>query len=404
MTQLLIKWFLKKNTDHRISRKNYGLLSACTGLVCNILLSACKFFLGLLLHSIAITADGVNNLSDAGSCVVTLLGFKMAAKPADKEHPFGHGRVEYISAFVVALLVLLVGVELIRSSILRIINPEPVLFTLPAFLILLGSILIKFWMFLFNRQLSKTIQSPALEATAYDSITDCVVTAVSMLALLFSLFTTLPADGFLGVLVSLFIFVSGIRILRNTLNPLLGEPPDDAFVKSLEARILAYEGVVGIHDLMVHNYGPDHVLASLHVEVPGNVSIMDNHDLIDQIERDISEELQIEIVIHMDPVITDDERINALKKEVIALAQAMDGTLTIHDFRVVEGKRHTNLIFDVVVPYQYPLTDAQVIERFRGPIRGWKGNYYAVITVDKSYVPGAIQKPQKKKKRQENQP
>ena len=384
MTKLLIKLFIKDagNTENPAVRVRYGVLSGAVGIACNLLLTIAKFLIGSLTNSIAITADAVNNLSDAGSSAVTLFSFKAANRPADDEHPFGHGRIEYIAALGVAFLILMMGFELVRSSIDKIMHPEALAFSVPALIVLLLSIGVKIWMAIFNHQLGKRIDSPAVGAVVMDSVSDTAATTVSMLALILSKFTALPLDGYMGIVVALFIFYTGIQIVRDTVGSLLGQAPDPKLVKELESEILSFDGVVGVHDLIVHNYGPNRIFASAHAEVPSNEDIMKSHDTIDLIEREIKKKFHIDMVIHMDPIVVDDEQINRLRLQLSEIAREIDPRFTIHDFRMVEGPTHTNLIFDLVIPHNCKMKKSEIYRRVNelGP------QYYTVIMIENSFV------------------
>ena len=388
MTKLLIKLFIKDagNTENPAVRVRYGVLSGAVGIACNLLLTIAKFLIGSLTNSIAITADAVNNLSDAGSSAVTLFSFKAANRPADDEHPFGHGRIEYIAALGVAFLILMMGFELVRSSIDKIMHPEALAFSVPALIVLLLSIGVKIWMAIFNHQLGKRIDSPAVGAVVMDSVSDTAATTVSMLALILSKFTALPLDGYMGIVVALFIFYTGIQIVRDTVGSLLGQAPDPKLVKELESEILSFDGVVGVHDLIVHNYGPNRIFASAHAEVPSNEDIMKSHDTIDLIEREIKKKFHIDMVIHMDPIVVDDEQINRLRLQLSEIAREIDPRFTIHDFRMVEGPTHTNLIFDLVIPHNCKMKKSEIYRRGNELVNELGPQYYTVITVENSFV------------------
>ena len=388
MTKLLIKLFIKDadNTANAAVRSRYGVLSGAVGIACNLLLTIAKFLIGSLTNSIAITADAVNNLSDAGSSAVTLFSFKAANRPADDEHPFGHGRIEYVAALGVAFLILMMGFELVRSSIDKIMHPEALAFSVPALIVLLLSIGVKIWMALFNHQLGKRIDSPAVGAVVMDSVSDTAATTVSMLALILSKFTALPLDGYMGIVVALFIFYTGIQIVRDTVGSLLGQAPDPKLVKELESEILSFDGVVGVHDLIVHNYGPNRIFASAHAEVPSNEDIMKSHDTIDLIEREIKKKFHIDMVIHMDPIVVDDEQINRLRIQLSEIAREIDPRFTIHDFRMVEGPTHTNLIFDLVIPHNCKMKKSEIYRRVNELVNELGPQYYTVITVENSFV------------------
>ncbi len=391
MTKLLIKLFIKdsENTADPAVRSRYGMLSGVVGIVCNILLTAAKFVVGSVTGSIAITADAANNLSDAGSSAVTLASFKLANRPADDEHPFGHGRIEYVSALIVSFIILLIGGELIRSSVEKIMNPSPLQFSMAALVVLVLSIGMKLWMAIFNRNIGKKINSTAVGAVVMDSVSDTAATAVSMIALILSKFTSVPLDGYMGIIVALFIIATGIGIFKDTLNELLGAPASPETVLELEKEILSYDGIIGVHDLMVHDYGPGRVFASAHAEVPSDCDIMACHDTIDQIERDIKHKFQMNIVLHMDPLVVNDERINTLREAVSEIASETDRAFSVHDFRMVEGPTHTNLIFDLVIPHKYPLGKKQIKEALDEKIKDRLGEkYFTVITVENSFVEG----------------
>lgn len=388
MTKLLIKLFIKDahNVANPAVRAAYGILSGAVGIVCNLLLTVAKFLIGTLTNSIAITADAVNNLSDAGSSAVTLFSFKAANRPADDEHPFGHGRIEYIAALGVAFLILLMGLELVRSSVDKIMHPEAITFSAPALIVLLISIGVKIWMAVFNQSLGRRIHSPAVGAVVMDSISDTAATTVSMLALILSRFTALPLDGYLGVVVALFIFYTGIQIVRDTIGNLLGQAPDPKLVKALESEILAFDGVVGVHDLIVHDYGPNRIFASAHAEVPSNEDVMKSHDTIDLIEREIKKQFHLDMVIHMDPIVVDDAHINRLRLQLVEIVQSVDPSFKIHDFRMVDGPTHTNLIFDLVVPHNCKMKKSDIYQRVNTLVCELNSRYYTVITVEHSFV------------------
>lgn len=387
MTQLLIKLFIKdsENVKSPTVRSSYGKLSGAVGIVLNLILCAAKFLTGMLTGSISITADAVNNLSDAGSSIVTLFGFKIAEKPADSKHPYGHGRFEYIAALIVSFFVLIMGVELLKSSVEKIKNPEEVTFSVAALVVLVLSIAGKLWLAYFNNKLGKKINSTATKAVVTDSLSDTAATSVALISLIISKFSSVPVDGWFGAAVALFIVWSGISLVRETIAPLLGEPPEKEFFDEVENMILSYDGVVGVHDLIIHDYGPSRLFASAHAEVPSNIDIMKSHDTIDLIERDIAEKYGMLISIHLDPVVVDDERINALKETVKKAVSEVDGTMTIHDFRVVEGPTHTNLIFDVVVSRDIKLRNDEISDLISEKLSKIDERYFCVITVDHSF-------------------
>lgn len=384
MTDFLLKLFVKnrENTEDPGVRGAYGRLAGLTGIVCNLLLFAGKLIVGLLSGSVSISADAVNNLTDASSSVVTLVGFRMAGKPADKDHPYGHARVEYISALGVAAIVLLIGYELAKSSVQKILHPEQVTVTWITAAVLVVSIAVKLWLSRFNKKLGTAIHSSALLATATDSRNDVISTAAVLFSCAIGAFTKLNPDGYMGLLVALFILYSGFGIARDTIDPLLGAAPDDEFVRRIADKLRAQESVLGIHDLMVHDYGPGRRFASVHVEMDRKLDPLLSHDLIDRMERNFLQEENLQLVIHYDPVVTDDEEAAAVKALVEAVVGGIDQRLTIHDFRMVAGPLHTNVIFDLVVPFERE-KDAQVlISAISASLQAVNPNYHAVICVD----------------------
>lgn len=388
MTDWLVQRCIRRPEDGSdpAVRQAYGLLSGGVGIVLNLLLSAGKFVAGVLTGSIAVTADAFNNLSDAGSSVVTLVGFRMAAKRADDDHPFGHGRIEYLSGLAVAVAILVVGLELAKSSLEKVLHPVEVAFSWLSVGILCASILVKLWMFLFNRSLSRRIGSAAMMATATDSLSDAAATSAVLLGTLAGRFANLHIDGWVGVLVALFILRAGWGAAKDTLDPLLGQSPDPELVRSIQETVLGRPEIVGMHDLVVHDYGPGRCMASLHAEVPMDADILIIHDVIDNLERELRRKLGVEVVIHMDPVAVGDPRTDALKAQVTELVRRIDPDMTIHDFRMTAGPEHTNLIFDVAVPYHCRLEDEQVQEAIGAAVKALPGNYYTVVSVDHVYA------------------
>ncbi|MGM9598337.1 MAG: cation diffusion facilitator family transporter [Faecousia sp.] len=386
MSGLLLRLFVKdyRNTEDPKVRGAYGKLAGVVGIVCNLLLFAGKLIAGLLSGSVAITADAVNNLSDASSSLVTLLGFKLAERPADEEHPYGHARLEYLSGLAVAALILVIGVELGKSSIEKIINPETVLFSWLTLAILIGSILVKLWMALFCYKLGKKIDSATLTATAMDSRNDVISTSAVLLGCLVGHFFGLQIDGYIGTLVALFIIWSGCGIAKETISPLLGKQADAELVKSISDLIMSHEKILGIHDLMVHDYGPGQCFASVHAEMDSRENPLDCHDIIDDIERDALRELRVHLVIHYDPIVTDDEELNQMRALVSAELKQIDPQLTMHDFRMVRGPGHTNLIFDLVIPYSMENRKKELKERIDERVQFEDKRYYTVITFDEA--------------------
>ncbi len=370
----------------KIDRKTWMLRGSFIGLVANLLLFVLKFVIGTVSGSVAVTADSFNNLSDMGTGAVTLIGFKMAEKPADEQHPFGHGRIEYISGLIVSFIVLLLGVELLRDSVGRILHPAAVRFTPVTLLLICISMPVKLALGLYMRAVGKKISSPAMQAAGWDSLTDVLVTLTTVVSALLSLYTTLPADGYIGLAVSLFVAFSGLRILRDTTGPLLGQAPPALLVADIEKRILDCPGVTGLHDLIVHNYGPGRFIASVHAEVRADCDILKIHDAIDLAERRVTEELGVLITIHLDPIATDDALTNTLRKKVEDIVREIDSALSIHDFRIVCGDTHTNLIFDLVVPVSVKKQDSALKTEIDRCLRRQNPGYFTVITFDRSYI------------------
>ncbi len=387
MTSLLLKLFVKdyRNTSDAKVREKYGVLSGFVGIAVNIILAVSKLIIGTFSGSISITADAVNNFSDAGSSVITLIGFKISNKPADSSHPYGHGRIEYISGLIVSFIVLMFGIELMKTSIDRIINPVAITYSLWAIVVLILSIGCKIWLGLSNRKLGKSINSTAMSAVFTDCLSDSGATAVTIISMLLAHFAGINIDGLLGVVVAVIIIVAGVNIIRDTLNPLLGQAPDKELVKNIEDLILSYDKVVGLHDLIIHNYGSSKIFGSVHVEVPVNENILVVHEIMDSIEVEIKNKFGVELVAHSDPLETDNELVAKSKEELIAIIRDIDESLTIHDFRIVSGPTYTNLIFDVVVPFNLKMTEDEVKEKISKNVKHHKPNCNCVITVDRSY-------------------
>ena len=388
MISLLAKWCIpnRERVEDGAVRRAWGALCGFVGIGLNLLLFAGKLAAGSISGSIAITADAFNNLSDAGSSVVTLLGFRLAGKKPDAGHPFGHGRMEYISGLVVAGLILVMGAELAKSSVDKILHPEAVTFSWLACGILLASIAVKLYMYRYNRTVGKKIDSAAMAATAADSLSDTAATAAVLLATVASRFISVPLDGWVGLVVALFILWSAVQAARDTISPLLGQAPDPALVRQIEELVTAHPQVVGVHDLVVHDYGPGRRIISLHAEVPADGELLEMHNAIDDIEMELARKLRCEAVIHMDPVVVGDPAVTALHEQVAALVKTIDPRLTIHDFRIVPGTTHTNLIFDVVTPFDEQLTRPQVAQQVCRLVEGMEGRYRAIIKVENSYV------------------
>ena len=388
MSKLLVRLFIKdyQNTKKASVREKYGYLGSVTGIIINIILAFAKYLIGTATHSIAITADAINNFSDSVSCVITLISFKMANMKPDKEHPFGHGRIEYVAALIVGFIVELMGYELIKSSIEKIKNPEEVVFSVPAAIVLLLSIGGKLWLAIFNRYLGKQIDSAAMSAVFTDCIGDITATTVTLIALILSLFTDLPIDGYMGIVVSLFILYAGFGILKESIGIILGRPPSKELVNGLVDFIMSHDEILGIHDLVIHSYGETRTFASVHTEIAADGDLLRVHDVIDTIEKEVMEKFGIELVIHMDPIVTNDETVEKHYQVVHKAVKEIDEILDIHDFRVVEGPTHTNLIFDVVIPHRYKLTVDELRDVISEKVRLINPQYCLVITVDNCYI------------------
>lgn len=392
MFDFLIRKFITNNQDPEDPsvRKDYGIFSSIVGLAVNIILSLSKIIAGTVFNSISVTADGINNLSDAGSSVITLIGFKVSGKPADRDHPFGHARIEYLTGFVLGIVILFVGIELIRSSAEKIIDPRPATYSTIMFVILCVSIAVKFWLSRFYARIAEMISSSTIKAASVDSANDVLATSAVLVGALISKFAGYEIDGWMGLGVAFFVLYSGFQILKSILGPLLGEMPDPELIERIEKKILSYDGILNIHDLVIHNYGPKVYFATVHAEVDANESFIKSHDMIDCIERDCARDLNINLVIHMDPIITDDEDINRLKKTTEEIVMLIDLRFSLHDFRIVKGETHTNLIFDVVVPAEFDVSATKLIRTIETAIKEEDPNYYPVITIDKNYVSTCI--------------
>ncbi|MSA00794.1 cation diffusion facilitator family transporter [Lactonifactor sp. BIOML-A3] len=389
MTEYLVRRFVKDYEDigREEVRTRYGILSSIVGILCNVLLFGIKLLIGMLMHSIAVMADAFNNLSDAASSVISFVGVKMAGKPADKEHPFGHGRMEYIAAFIVAFLVIQVGFSFFKSSAGKLMHPEAITFQLVPFLILVLSVGVKLWMGLFNRKLGKRINSKVMLATSADSMGDAVTTSATLISILICRFAGVNIDAAAGLLVSLMVMWAGISIAKETLEPLIGEAADPELYKKISEMVEAYDGILGTHDLIVHNYGPNKSMASIHAEVPRDADIEESHEIIDRIEREVARELGIFLVIHMDPIEVRDEEVLKSKQELEEVLQSIDERLNMHDFRMVKGKRQINLIFDLVVPFDYDKKgQEELLDKVIRMMQEKDRRYQFVITVDQGFV------------------
>ena len=388
MIKLLTKLFIKdhENVANAAVRRAYGTMCGLYGIFLNLLLFAGKYFAGVVSGSVAITADAFNNLSDAGSSIITLLGFAIAGKKPDLDHPFGHGRAEYLAGLALSAVIILMGFELAKSSFDKILHPDPINTGLLPALILVCSILVKFYMCLYNRSVGKKIHSAAMQATATDSLSDSVATAVVLLSMGISYFFHVNIDGYAGLLVAVFIVYAGFNAAKDTVSPLLGQAPDPEFVQQVADIVTAHPEVVGIHDLVVHDYGPGRVMVSLHAEVRGDGNIFALHDAIDTAENELKDRLGCIATIHMDPIEADNSEVSQMRTAVLAKVKELDHVISIHDFRMVPGPTHTNLIFDAVVPADYPESDEELAANIRQQIHQTWPDRYAVVTIDHSYI------------------
>lgn len=388
MLSVLSKIFIKNRDDitNPVVRKAYGSLCSALGIALNVLLFAGKYVAGVISGSIAITADAFNNLSDAGSSAISLLGFRLSSKKPDPDHPFGHGRLEYVSGLCVAALILVMGVELLISSAEKIIHPEPVENGLLPAIILIVSIGVKVYMSLYNRAIGKRISSSAMLATATDSLSDSIATAVVLLSMLVSYLFNVNIDGYAGVLVAAFILYAGVGVARDTISPLLGQAPDPELVRQIEDIVMARDEIIGMHDLVVHDYGPGRLMISLHAEVDGRGDIFELHDAVDLVERKLASELGCEATIHMDPVVCDDERVDAEHRRLLEVIAELGDVQSIHDFRMVSGPSHTNLVFDAVVASGISKTTEEVRQEICRAVEEKMPGRFAVVTVDTAYV------------------
>lgn len=388
MTGLLIKLFIKNSEDiiNPQVRKDYGALSGGVGIVCNIILFLIKLITGIISASISVIADAFNNLSDAASSVITIIGFKLADKPADNDHPYGHGRYEYLSGLLIAFLIIMTAVELLKGSVDKILHPETVEFSLFSVIILIFSICLKMWMALFNKKIGSKLNASAMLATAADSLSDCIATGAVLLSLIIGHIFSINIDGYTGILVALFVFKAGIEAASDTLQPLLGQAPDPEFVKALENDILSEGKIKGIHDMHIHDYGPGRVIVSLHAEIPAEMNVMEAHDIIDNTEEKIKRKYKCEISIHMDPIETENESVNELKDMIDKIINEINPILHFHDFRVTNGPMRTNIIFDLEVPFNFELKDNEIIRKINEKVKEIDENYYIVVQVDKVVI------------------
>lgn len=388
MTELLVRLFIKNREDlqNEQVRTSYGKMAGWVGIFCNVLLFAGKMVIGLISGSVSVSADAINNLSDASSNIISLLGFKMGSKPADQDHPYGHARYEYLSGLLVSVLILVIGVELLRTGIQKVCNPEPVEFNLIMGIVLVASIAVKLWMAVFNRSIGRRIDSDTLIATAADSRNDVIATAAVLVAGLISQYTSLNLDGWMGIAVAIFILYSGVGLVKDTLDPLLGRAPDPILVERIRNKVLSYDGVLGTHDLMVHDYGPGRLFASVHVEMAAEEDPLKSHDIIDTIERDFLEEDRLNMVIHYDPIVTKDEQVGNLRRWLEVCVQEIDSRLSVHDLRMIPGQTQTKMIFDCVVPHEFRLTDEELKQELQNRVSEEYPGYVCMITIDKSFA------------------
>ena len=387
MIALLSSIFIKNKNDYNDEnvRRRYGILTGAVGIILNLFLFAAKFSVGILTSAISVTADAFNNLSDAGSSIITLIGFKLSGQKPDNEHPFGHGRIEYISGLFVSVIILIVAFELVKTSIGKIIHPEEVAVSALTFVFLSISIIVKLYMFAYNMIYGKKISSTTMKATAVDSISDTIATSVVLICYILYVVFKIKIDAYAGIAVGLFIAYAGYKTLRETISPLLGQTPDPEFVKEIEEIVRSNESVIGIHDMIVHDYGPTRIFVSLHAEVPCDKDILYLHECIDDIENEIKEKLNCEVSIHMDPVDTNDENLFEAKVMVTEIIKEIDERLTLHDFRMVHGESHSNLIFDVVIPHKFKMSEKELTEEIQKKVHDKHKGYFCVINVDNDY-------------------
>lgn len=392
MRKLLIKIFIKdyENTRDPEVREKYGRLAGMVGIVTNLLLSASKILIGVTVNSIAIIADGINNLTDTASSAITVLGFKLASKPGDEEHPYGHARFEYLTGLMVSILIIILGLKLLTTSVDKVIHPAPLEFSIVTVFILVAAIFVKVWQAMFYVKAGDAIHSSTLKATGMDSRNDVIATGAILVSILIGRFTGLQLDGYMGCVVALFIMYSGFQLIKETSSPLLGKAPEPELVREIEERINSQEGVLGIHDLVVHDYGPGRIFASVHVEVDAYGDLIQSHDMIDNIERTISKELKLHLVVHMDPLETKDPLTNELKERISNILSNLDGVVGFHDLRFVAGYTHSNVVFDIVISPECKLTESYIRDYVEERLQLMDKTYFAVVNFDKSYVQNNI--------------
>ncbi len=389
MTEIIVRTFIRdyESIEKSSVRESYGVVVSLTGIICNTVLFLIKLIIGIMISSVAVMADSFNNLSDAGSSIITLIGFKMANKPADAEHPFGHGRIEYISAFIVSFIILLLGYEFLKTSVTKIFNPEEIVFNLISIVFLFFTIAVKIWLSVFNKKIGRKIDSPAMLATAQDSINDVFITTATVISIFVAYFTGFEIDGYAGVFVAIFLLYSGYSISKEVLSCLLGKPVSKEFAQKIIEHVESYDGITGTHDLVVHNYGPNYSMATIHAEVPSDVPILVSHRVIDRAEKEIGEALGIELVIHMDPVDIEDDRVSCVCNAVISYINEKNLPLEAHDFRIVDLEEDANVIFDLVVPYEYSNKQTESIkEEITIVIKNLNPNYRCIINAENGYI------------------
>lgn len=387
MTNFILKTFMKDYSDNKDSatRKKAGFLSSTVGIVCNIILFVSKFIIGTIANSVAIISDAFNNLTDCLSCIITMFGYNLASKPADKEHPFGHGRMEYFTSLIIAVFIIIVGFEFFKTSLSRIFNKEDIDVTYFTIIVLVLSILLKFWMYLFNKKMATIFNNQAMMATSYDSLSDAMTTSITLIGSIISLFTSFPIDGVIGLIVSGLIIKTAISIIKDTLDELLGKPADKETTQQLLDIVMSHQGILGVHDLMIHNYGPNNMIASLHAEVDAKQNVLEAHDTIDNIEKEIFEKMKIMTTIHLDPIETDNIQLNQYKKIVSKVLNEIDPELSFHDFRMVVGQTHTNLIFDVIISDKYRDKNQMLKEKIDEQLKLIDNKLETVITFDSQF-------------------
>ena len=387
MTNFILKTFMKDYSDNKDSatRKKAGFLSSTVGIVCNIILFVSKFIIGTIANSVAIISDAFNNLTDCLSCIITMFGYNLASKPADKEHPFGHGRMEYFTSLIIAVFIIIVGFEFFKTSLSRIFNKEDIDVTYFTIIVLVLSILLKFWMYLFNKKMSTIFNNQAMMATSYDSLSDAMTTSITLIGSIISLFTSFPIDGVIGLIVSGLIIKTAISIIKDTLDELLGKPADKETTQQLLDIVMSHQGILGVHDLMIHNYGPNNMIASLHAEVDAKQNVLEAHDTIDNIEKEIFEKMKIMTTIHLDPIETDNIQLNQYKTLVSKVLNEIDPELSFHDFRMVVGQTHTNLIFDVIISDKYRDKNQMLKEKIDEQLKLIDNKLETVITFDSQF-------------------